>query len=347
MVKPPRSPLLGYNHNLTHLGRVFHIQTEDSGPVTPRLFTHLFHEGTILVSRKQEYDSTLPDDKVRGMMQEQHKTVMKDLMRARLDGVILPFFAARGDDLLPVQGAVPSAALSETPGPVMVLPEMGLPTPGDGRGSANAAELSAEAATTRGGGNPARVEGGNPGRSPPAGHRRSTTRPFEPTGQRGPTPTPVVVRPPDARRSPFVRNGTPAPSRMSSADGVVVQRNLVVGGAASSSRPARIRPPVPYIVTGGGRTERPRQSGQPDVAGDVGDVRDFSDVAAQQPTPQEAPPAAVVLTPSPLAPLAGSSTISSSDGPHRSTNALGFGLVEDKSLDEVILEYLSEDGDAG
>jgi len=138
---------------------------------------------------------------------------------------------------------------------------------------------------------------------------------------------------------------------MSSADGVVVQRNLVVGGVAGSSRPARIRPPVPYIVTGGGRTERPRQSGQSNVANvanaaDVADVGDLADVVAQQPSPQVAPPA-VVLTPSPLTPLAGTSTTSSSDAPQRSTNALGFGLVEDKSLDEVILEYLSEDGDAG
>ena len=124
MAKPPRSPLVGYNHNLSHLGRVFHIQTEDSGPVSPRLFTHLFYEGTILVSRKQQYDASLPDDEVRALMQTQHKTVMKDLVRARLDPVILPFFASRGEDLLsPVHGAVPSAPLSETPGPVMVMPD--------------------------------------------------------------------------------------------------------------------------------------------------------------------------------------------------------------------------------
>ena len=33
MPKPTRSPVLGYNHNLKYRGRIFHVQTEDSGPV--------------------------------------------------------------------------------------------------------------------------------------------------------------------------------------------------------------------------------------------------------------------------------------------------------------------------
>ena len=50
------SPVLGYNHNLRHGGRVFHVQTEDSGQGYARLNTHLFYEGTILSTKKQEYD---------------------------------------------------------------------------------------------------------------------------------------------------------------------------------------------------------------------------------------------------------------------------------------------------
>ena len=50
------SPVLGYNHNLRHGGRVFHVQTEDSGQGYARLHTHLFYEGTILSTKKQEYD---------------------------------------------------------------------------------------------------------------------------------------------------------------------------------------------------------------------------------------------------------------------------------------------------
>src|SRR5260221_3123144 len=107
MGKPQRSPLLGYNPNFPPLGRVFHVQTEDSGPSTPRLFTHLFFEGSILASRKLEYNATLADDKVRGLMQDQHKTLIRDLLRARLDERIVAFFAARGEYLASAQGAVP------------------------------------------------------------------------------------------------------------------------------------------------------------------------------------------------------------------------------------------------
>src|SRR5690606_34821597 len=32
----------GFNHNIKHKGRIFHIQTEDSGPKNPHIITHLF-----------------------------------------------------------------------------------------------------------------------------------------------------------------------------------------------------------------------------------------------------------------------------------------------------------------
>jgi hypothetical protein len=335
MAKPLRSPLLGYNHNLTHLGHVFHVQSEDSGPGTPRVFTHLFFEGTILVSRKQEYDASLPDDKVRGLMQAQHKTVMKDLMQARLNEMIIAFFAARGEDLVPVprqgvlpettQGAVPVAmqgALPEAPlevsGPVMVLPDVpGVATAQPG------IEASASAVDDR----DPRGDTDERERIPaPVSPRRTATRSFEPLHRRGKTPTPVVVRPPEARRSPFVRSGAPAVATMSSTDGVVVQRNVVVGGSsAPSARPARIRPPVPYVVTGGGHTERlphpaPGSSVTQPMASPVL-------TAAPSPPPKPAPVSAV-------------------EAP-RLTGGFGLGLAEDKSLDEVILEYLAEDGDSG
>ncbi len=327
MAKPLRSPLLGYNHNLTHLGRVFHIQTEDSGPFTPRLFTHLFFEGTILVSRKQEYDASLPDDHVRGLMQAQHKMVMKDLVRARLNGVIIPFFSARGEDLTPTQGAVPTATLSGTPGPVMVLPEASdahveheiaeeIPPPPSAHVSAPLAQVGTPAPAT----------------AAATGHPRTLTRPLERVFQRGSTPAPVVVHAADARRSPFVSGATPAAPRMSSTDGVVVQRNVVVGAAGSSSapRPARIRPPVPYVVTGGGHTDRP-----PKPAKSVADASVYEPAAAI-----DAPPLPEPVASPPNAPG------SALEVSHRLTSAFGVGLPDDKSLDEVILEYLSEDGDS-
>ena len=51
-----RSPILGYNHNVRFRGIVFHVQTEDSGLLNPHVFSHLFHGGVILTTRKLVYE---------------------------------------------------------------------------------------------------------------------------------------------------------------------------------------------------------------------------------------------------------------------------------------------------
>ena len=48
----PRSPVLGYNHNVRYAERLWHVQTEDSGVGNPHIFTHLFHDGTILATKR-------------------------------------------------------------------------------------------------------------------------------------------------------------------------------------------------------------------------------------------------------------------------------------------------------
>jgi hypothetical protein len=74
-----RSPILGYNHNVRYRGLVFHVQTEDSGVMSPHLFTHLFHEGVIVSTRKLVYDAGASEDAIKALMQAQHKAVLKDL----------------------------------------------------------------------------------------------------------------------------------------------------------------------------------------------------------------------------------------------------------------------------
>ena len=55
MTKAP-SPLLGYNNNVRHKNRVFHIQTENSSVKHPHIITHLFMDGgRILKSVKTSY----------------------------------------------------------------------------------------------------------------------------------------------------------------------------------------------------------------------------------------------------------------------------------------------------
>src|SRR6476620_7912101 len=91
------SPVLGYNHTLRHGGRVFHVQTEDSGQAYARLHTHLFYEGTILSTKKQEYDPSSPEDAVRALMQQLHKSMIKELTHGEHDARIGAFFIARGE----------------------------------------------------------------------------------------------------------------------------------------------------------------------------------------------------------------------------------------------------------
>jgi hypothetical protein len=104
--KPNRSPVLGYNHNLKYRGRIFHIQSEDSGPQNPRLFTHLYFGGTILASKKHEYDPAAAEDVVRGLMQSQHKSILKELKAGKHDERIVRFFAGRGETLDAVSLAI-------------------------------------------------------------------------------------------------------------------------------------------------------------------------------------------------------------------------------------------------
>lgn len=80
-----RSPILGYNHNVRYRGLVFHVQTEDSGLLNPHLFTHLFHEGVIVSTRKLVYDAGSNEEAIKSLMQAQHKAVMKDLRRGTFD----------------------------------------------------------------------------------------------------------------------------------------------------------------------------------------------------------------------------------------------------------------------
>ncbi|HEY4223429.1 MAG TPA: hypothetical protein VGO62_18855 [Myxococcota bacterium] len=81
----------GFNHNIKHKGRIYHIQTEDSGPKNPHIITHLFVGGNILASKKTEYTEILgkPDYEktVRSMMEEQHKQMLRNLVNGVYDSV--------------------------------------------------------------------------------------------------------------------------------------------------------------------------------------------------------------------------------------------------------------------
>lgn len=81
----------GFNHNIKHKGRVYHIQTEDSGAKNPHIITHLFVGGNILASKKTEYTDIVGkpeyEKTVRSMMEDQHKQMLRNLVNGVYDAV--------------------------------------------------------------------------------------------------------------------------------------------------------------------------------------------------------------------------------------------------------------------
>ena len=86
------SPLLGYNTNVRHKGKVFHIQTEDSGVKYGHIMTHLFTDGgRILKSVKTSYAEYVGNERmgdiVREMMKQQHKAMYIALRDGKFDAL--------------------------------------------------------------------------------------------------------------------------------------------------------------------------------------------------------------------------------------------------------------------
>ncbi len=81
----------GFNHNIKHKGRVYHVQTEDSGVKNPHIITHLFVGGNILASKKTSYADILNAENlpevVRELMEEQHKEMLRNLINGLYDNI--------------------------------------------------------------------------------------------------------------------------------------------------------------------------------------------------------------------------------------------------------------------
>ncbi len=298
MTKPLRSPVVGYNHNLRYRGRLFHVQTEDSGPVNPHVFTHLFYEGTILASKKLQYNAESHEDVVKTQMQHLHKSMMRELSHGDHDQRVIAFFAARGQEAFseppPVRAApAPAAAVAVAPAAVATAvlgvpsAELGVPTEPLVAASPAAAQVIPVTGVVAGS-----IDNGPTRRPAPAvatPGAKVSSRPV------------VMVRPTAMKRPPMVFS--------SSADGGVVQRSVVVTVGA---------PVAP---------------------------------SAAEPAPRIRP-AAVIGEPSPVAPpphgvqsLADQAPVARSRAPLPGGDTAFSDLVSDKSLDEVILEYLSDDNE--
>src|ERR1700730_13679793 len=83
------APVVGFNHNVKYGPRVYHVQTEDSGLPHAHYITHLFVGGNIVSSMKSSYAEKAGERDlarvVRGLMEHQHKAMLRRLVAGEFD----------------------------------------------------------------------------------------------------------------------------------------------------------------------------------------------------------------------------------------------------------------------
>jgi len=139
MVKTFEKAVTGFNHNIKHKGKVYHVQTEDSGASNPHIITHLFVGGNILATKKASYADIVKSENlaelVRDMMEEQHKQMLRNLVNGTYDNVDRSATAYQPGELAkeppkvaPVAAKpvvpLPLTTLAPPPGPKVLPPEV-------------------------------------------------------------------------------------------------------------------------------------------------------------------------------------------------------------------------------
>jgi hypothetical protein len=85
----PKQMVPGFNHNVKHRGKPYHVQTEDSGLANSRIVTHLFLGGNVLASKKTSYVELRGAENllqvVRELMEDQHKGMLRNLVSGVYD----------------------------------------------------------------------------------------------------------------------------------------------------------------------------------------------------------------------------------------------------------------------
>lgn len=84
--------VVGFNHNFSYKGQVYHVQTEDSGIKNPHIITLLYRGGTILSSKKTSYADIIKVDNleavVEDLMKAQHREMLRLLKNGEFDELL-------------------------------------------------------------------------------------------------------------------------------------------------------------------------------------------------------------------------------------------------------------------
>ena len=74
----------GFNHNIKHKGRTYHIQTEEGGRTSPNIVTHVFIGGVILDTVRASYSDILDSpgwqERLKDRMKAQHLEEIRKLL---------------------------------------------------------------------------------------------------------------------------------------------------------------------------------------------------------------------------------------------------------------------------
>lgn len=342
-----QSPLLGYNNNVRHKNRVFHIQTEDSGVKHPHVITHLFMDGgRILKSVKRSYAEHVGSDNlsdtVRQMMKEQHKAM---------------FIALRDGEYDPLLdgGAVPSS------GPTVAQPSLAPKAEESGRRDVREVQAAREAR-----------ERADAATAAAAGAKApETSREAPPAGLPGTGDSPAIDL--QALEAASLNTGeraallSAAPNDLPPPPKNLFQKELTgnIGyrsthvedessrpGSAPPKRPAS-SPPLqrPRVQSQPAPDPKRLARTQPSVAPAAAPVRpSIAPIGAAKPSVPPAPTPSMTAPPPTqkedpksrrYAPARPAAIFGQTQAP--SSSIFGDDLVGDKSLDEVILSYLVDD----
>lgn len=83
--------ITGYNTDVRHGNRVFHVQTEDKGLANPKIETLIYVGGEILDSYRSSYEDLVAggthveESVIQGKMDEQHKAIIRDIKNGKYD----------------------------------------------------------------------------------------------------------------------------------------------------------------------------------------------------------------------------------------------------------------------
>jgi len=97
--------ITGYNTDIKHKDRVFHVQTEDKGLDNPSIESLIYMGGKIIASRQYSYASLLEtgyDEKtIQELLDSQHRKMMRDIRGGKYDPEGPPPF---GDGIITDRG---------------------------------------------------------------------------------------------------------------------------------------------------------------------------------------------------------------------------------------------------